>query len=730
MTPGILLLALSVAQDLPLVTVDRDDTAITESCRVVVQGAIADTNGDGVVHITGEDVVVDFEGHELRGATTPLDPDAYTGVGIRVTGRGATVKNARVSGFKCGIRVSGADDVSLEDCDVSDNFRQRLKSTTRAEDDADWLWPHKNDANEWLDLYGAGIWAEDLSNVKVRRCRARNGQNGLVLDTVVDSEVYDCDFSFLSGWGIALWRSSDNTVTRNACDFCVRGYSHKRYNRGQDSAGILVFEQCNGNTFAENSATHCGDGFFGFAGKEALGETPAPTEDFSYERRGCNKNILWGNEFSYAAAHGIELTFSFDNLISRNRLIKNAICGVWGGYSRDTRIMSNTIEGNGDTGVGLERGGINIEHAQGIEITANTFTGNNCGVHLWWDEDAHFSELPWMLANGMECKDNKLSYNTFNGDDLALHLRECTNTASIANTMNDVGKEVDRTGGSMAPETGMMPAMAMTSAPWINGETKPVGARAELAGRDKILMTEWGPYDWESPFLKENDNPLLTQHPSPSPRAHYHILGGAEIDRVEGVGDVRVEKLADLAGRSNNVVVTALDPARVTPFEVVAHTNKGTARASGLIIPWSWAVTSFAYTIDPREDVAGWREEGKSGHGFVVNDLALAFGMNGPDDLSRSILDEVELPSDSFGTLAATRVKIPKGRWRIRTTSDDGIRVWVDDELLIDDWTWHAPKRIDAEFVVKEEREVAFRVEHFELDGYAVLELDLEAVTD
>ena len=36
-----------------------------------------------------------------------------------------------------------------------------------------------------------------------------------------------------------MWRSSATSFHRNAFDFCVRGYSHGVYNRGQDSAGIL-----------------------------------------------------------------------------------------------------------------------------------------------------------------------------------------------------------------------------------------------------------------------------------------------------------------------------------------------------------------------------------------------------------------------------------------------------------------------------------------------------------
>jgi hypothetical protein len=83
-------------------------------------------------------------------------------------------------------------------------------------------------------------------------------------------------------------------------------------------------------------------------------------------------------------------------------------------------------------------------------------------------------------------------------------------------------------------------------------------------------------------------------------------------------------------------------------------------------------------------------------------------------------------PTDRFGTLARTRITFPAGTWRIRTLSDDGIRVWIDDELVIDDWTWHPPKEHTYEFTVDAEREVPIRVEHFELDGYAVLTLAFE----
>src|SRR4029079_888640 len=132
-------------------------------------------------------------------------------------------------------------------------------------------------------------------------------------DAVNDSKVYDCDCSFLSGWGLALWRGNRNMITRNSFDFCVRVSSHGVYNRGQDSAGILMFEQCSKNVIAENSVTHGGDGIFGFAGKEALGEKPPPFRLFDSTRLGCNDNLFVRNDLSYAPAHGLEMTFSFGN---------------------------------------------------------------------------------------------------------------------------------------------------------------------------------------------------------------------------------------------------------------------------------------------------------------------------------------------------------------------------------------------------------------------------------
>jgi hypothetical protein len=62
----------------------------------------------------------------------------------------------------------------------------------------------------------------------------------------------------------------------------------------------------------------------------------------------------------------------------------------------------------------------------------------------------------------------------------------------------------------------------------------------------------------------------------------------------------------------------------------------------------------------------------------------------------------------------------------VRTLSDDGVRVRLDGEVLLEDWTWHGPREHRAEFTLPLAREIALGVEHFELDGYAVLRCELE----
>ena len=52
----------------------------------------------------------------------------------------------------------------------------------------------------------------------------------------------------------------------------------------------------------------------------------------------------------------------------------------------------------------------------------------------------------------------------------------------------------------------------------------------------------------------------------------------------------------------------------------------------------------------------------------------------------------------------------------------------VDGKTVLENWTHHGPTRDTAEIEVEADRAVRIEVEHFELDGYAVLDVQIEPV--
>lgn len=707
------LVLLTAARDLPLVVVDRDNVRIEQSCRVQIPADwLADADGDGVIHVVADGVTVDFEGQTLQGAAPGVQPDACTGIGVRITAANVTLRNAIVRGFKAGIWATRADGLVIESCDVSHNFRQRLRSTPAAEDPGDWLWPHHNDQNEWLRNYGAGIYIEQSRRVTVRDCTAYHSQNGLCLRAVEDSQVYDNDFSFLSGWGIALFRSSNNVFARNNCDFCVRGYSHGVYSRGQDSAGFLVFEQCHDNVFAYNSATHSGDGFFGYAGHEALDSGEHPP------RVGCNRNLLYRNDFSYAPAIGIEMTFSFDNRFVENRLV-GCNYGIWGGYSSDTLAEGNVIENNLIAGIA-------IEHGSNWMILRNHLHNNRRAVQLWWDEDPDLLAKPWARRNNTASRDHQLAGNRISVGEgqVGVELTGGTTGVRIFGTKwSGSGQRYQVDQRSRYQELDApVPARPFHDPRLENlpGRREARGLRKHLEGREKILITEWGPYDWSSPLLH------LVETSDEGDR--YRLLGDLPLDQASADGPV--ELTLDRQAAPPTVLVRPQRSGVVTPYVLRATAGQVELSARGLVVQTRWQISSFAYRTDPREDYEAWKRQAADAVQFELGRLDLPFAGGGPSQLPHApaALVAAGLPADRFGTIAQTRLTFPAGRWRILVTSDDGVRVYVDDTLRIDNWTWHPPATDIADLEFARETTVSLRVEHFELDGYAVLSLRIEPV--
>jgi nitrous oxidase accessory protein NosD len=689
------------------------------------------------IRILADGVTLDLGEAVLAGASDGADPDGFQGVGILVEGRrDVTIRGGSIRGYRVAIRARDCVNLHVEGVDVSGNFRQRLRSTPEKEDTRDWLRPHFNDEGEWESRYGAGIGLTDCPGAVVSRCRARDGQNGLLLTRCDGAHVDRNDFSFLSGWGVALWRSSRCTVVRNRLDWCVRGYSHGVYDRGQDSAGILVFEQCRDNVFAFNSATHGGDGFFLYAGHETTQRTGLG---------GSGGNILYRNDFSHAVANGIEATFSEGNAFLENRL-DDCNYGVWAGYSRRTVVRGNVARGCTFAGIGIEHGTDNV-------IEGNVLGDCRRGVWLWWDEDPDLtggvygekqdtaSARSIVRGNRIEgcragvlldrSRNDRIQANEIVRNEVALALvGDVTGLRVLDNAIGASAKAtvLNRTGGVVSlganlwldPVTGddVRAEEGDVARPrterWRPLPTEwPFLPQETPRGRARIVVDEWGPFDFRTPRL-------WPARVDAGARAVLHLLGPDLPFRVEAVTEGLQVEPRDGRAPTRLVVTPEGNGPAIREGRVLVAIGEHALEATVRLLAARWRVRHWAWTADPREDAEAFRKllVGDPLHEETRDELDLRWGVLRP---------AAGVPADRFATVAETVLTLPSGTYEIVTVSDDGVRVLVDGETVLENWTWHGPTE-DRATVRLEAGAHRVRVEHFEIDGHAVLSFRLRRV--
>lgn len=669
-------------------------------------------SASAAITIRGDSIVVDFQGAVLTGAEEGVPPDSFVGVAIRVDGdSGVTVRGAVARGYKIGLLARGTRGLVLEGNDFSHNWRQRLSSGIERESLVDWQSYHRNDADEWL-RYGAAIYLSGVEGGEVVGNRAVQGQNGLMVTRSRGLRIWNNTFSWLSGVGIGLYRSSDDTIMYNRVDFAIRGYSHGFYNRGQDSAAILLYEQSMRNVVAYNSATHSGDGLFVWAGQTTMDTGEG----------GVNDNLFFGNDFSYASNNAIEATFS-RNVFAANRA-EESDYGMWGGYSWGSRVLGNRFAGN--------RTGLAIEHGQDNEIAHNTFDGDTTAVRLWANE-IEPSDWGYPKHRDTSSRDYRIHDNAFSGHRVALRLGDTRGVEVEDNSFEDVDTLAVVTGTTdpIRIEEGAMPelgpnAVARLAPPALPGAIDP-RLPEHRRGRRWIIVDEWGPYDYRSPKL------WPAAAPGASP-LELRVLGPPGRWRlVEAAGGARAEPAAgDVPGRVT--VAPPPDPAAdwsltleyvgedvVTPFgdSVPAGTpiRFGWSR---FFAPVDWRIRFHAWdeASDPRTRPDAFRRLLDSGAPLLVREA---------DRLGwlwyRPRIEGV--PPERWALRAEGPVELPPGEYRIEAISDDAVRVWVDEVLAIDAWDPHE-SRVDAAPISGGRHDLA--VEYYQVDGWVELSVDIQPV--
>jgi parallel beta-helix repeat protein len=671
-----------------------------------------------VITVRGDDITLDFAGATMEGLPPGSNPDQASGIAVRVDGgRNVRILNARIRGYKVGILARRTKNLSLIDNDLSYNWKPRLYSVVEHESLIDWLSYHHNEHDEW-QRYGAGAYLSDVEGGEIRGNTVTQGMNGLMLVRTSGLRVWNNNFSFNSGVGIGLYRSSGNSIMHNQADYDVRGYSEGFYRRGQDAADLLIYEQSNKNIVAFNSLTHGGDGVFLWAGQSTMDTGEG----------GANDNLFYMNDFSFAPANGIEATFS-RNVFIRN-YVEGSEYGIWGGYSFGSRIIGNRFLDN--------RTGIAIEHGQNNVIVANTFVDDSTAIRVWGDSIA---PSDWGYPKHRDTRSNnyRIDGNLFGRARVGVRASNTSALSVVNNRFMSVDSAAvvsDSSGYSFADNTTAL------DAPWPRRFLRPplelVDSVLPLAGgfmplrldtsvavrpRSAIIVDEWGPYDYRSPKLWPVDSargiPLRLRTLGPPGKWRVASRRGvASLSSESGViGDtIAVSPRADSLG-DWSVTLEYTGTVTTSPRGTVLGARMPYEFSySRFEPPIAWTTRFFTWTDstnDPRKAPDAMTVLTRGAPILTAQLPRLDY------EGYRALPD---LPRENFALEGTGSVDLAPGEYTLRTLSDDGVRVWVDGALVIDDWK---PHETALDFAPLTGGHHDLRVQYYQGDGWYELRLEI-----
>lgn len=709
-----LLINCLTAQEKPLVFGSTISKSIKFKKSIYTISASTDATKP-ILIIEGKNINIDFNNATLK-SSLPIDkPNEFTGIAIIVrNGKNISIKNLTCRGYKIGLIAENVTNLSIENCDFSYNYRQHLNSTLEKEDISDWMSYHKNENDEWL-RYGAAMYLKDCKNFLVRNCKVTGGQNALMLMRCNFGHITNNDFSFNSGIGIGMYRSSNNSIYYNRAIFNVRGYSHGIYNRGQDSAGFLVYEQSNNNVFYKNNVTHGGDGFFLWAGQTTMDSGEG----------GCNNNSVLGNDFSYAPTNGIEATFSRNTF--NGNIVRECDHGVWGGYSFKSDFIGNEFSGN--------RIGIAIEHGQYNQISNNTFSDNKTAIKLWANKS---QPSDWGYANKRDTRNigTDINSNVFRSNNIAFDLLRA-DSLSIQNnhvSRSNVFLKKDSSVTNLFIGKNDSSAMPLAKAnyglsPSLISKGKPIQLPdATYAGRKNIMVTEWGPYDFRSPIIW-NTNPTDTgkylQFDVIGPRGNWKIKaikGVKNVSLMQGSIPAKftAEKIVD---SRTDIAIDAeyTGMALQTPFgEKLAVGKPYNFHYNKFFQPIKWEINFYDLDTTVHNPIS-------DGSLFSPTEKKAPFKTEYLDKIDYAWwggIKQNNLQHTQFITAAVGSAEFLPGQYEISFTWDDAIRLYIDEKLVVNEWEpskYNFDESPNKKIVVALNGLHHFRVEHVELGGFATL---------
>ncbi len=244
-----------------------------------------------------------------------------------------------------------------------------------------------------------------------------------------------------------------------------------------------------------------------------------------------------------------------------------------------------------------------------------------------------------------------------------------------------------------------------------------------LRGRARIIVDEWGPYDWKSPKLwpagLPAERPLRLRVLGPEGEWRLTSARGATVSA--NAGRVPGEIVVTPAATSPTDFTVALE---YRGGEVVSPRGARTPAGkpypfsySRFFAPVDWTIRFFEYDedTDPVKQRTGFAK-------LVAGAPLKTVSANRLDYISgRAVEDGV--PRDRFALVAEGAALLPPGAYVLQVISDEGVRVWMDGAMILDEWAPHESKVTRVPIAGGARR---FKVEYDDTTGFAELRFDIQ----
>lgn len=316
---------------------------------------IADRGERGVIIAAASGTRIDLTGVVLESGDSV--PSRYVGVGVLSRGvDGVTITGGAIRGYRYGVRIEGGRSHRVTGIDLSGSRSQEVRSTPARPDSADRL---DSIRREVFDRYGGGILLLRTASSSVTGITARGAQNGIGLVEVRDSYVADNDVASNNGWGIHLWRSAGNVITRNRADHTRRCESQVPA-ADCGAAALLLREASDSNTIVDNDLTASSLGFVLAGAARPLRQSVG--------------NLIHRNDASFALRVAFTAAYGWSNTFLENRA-DSAGTGFRLDHSGGSTVRGNTV-------IGSRSVGILSEHGSDNAILANVVIGGQVGIRV------------------------------------------------------------------------------------------------------------------------------------------------------------------------------------------------------------------------------------------------------------------------------------------------------------------------------------------------------------